>query len=133
FTEVGRSLARVVRLAVRSPLKAVVVDADGTLWSGAVGELGAAGVEPADHLDFQRYLLGLRASGVLLVLCSKNIEDDVWAVFDRPDMVLRREHLSAWRIGWHAKHVAVTDIAAELGVAVHDLVLVDDNPAELAE
>ncbi|WP_329791585.1 HAD-IIIC family phosphatase [Lentzea sp. DG1S-22] len=133
FSEAGRSLARVVRLGLRSSVKAVVVDGDGTLWSGAVGELGATGVAPADHLDFQRYLLGLRAGGVLLVLCSKNVEEDVWAVLDRPDMVLKREHLSAWRIGWRAKHVAVEEIAAELSIAVEDLVLIDDNPAELAE
>lgn len=138
FAEAGRALARAIRLTVRSAVKVVVLDADGTLWGGAVGELGAEGVAlgpgpAASHLDFQRFLLGLRDSGVLLALCSKNVEDDVWEVFARPDMVVRREHLSAWRIGWQAKHIAVTELAAELGIAVNDMVLVDDNPAELAE
>lgn len=138
FAEAGRALARAIRLTVRPAAKAVVLDADGTLWGGAVGELGAEGVAlgpgPAtSHLDFQRFLLGLRDSGVLLALCSKNVEEDVWEVFARPDMVVRREHLSAWRIGWHAKHLGVTELAAELGIAVNDMVLIDDNPAELAE
>jgi FkbH-like protein len=138
FAEAGLAVARAIRLTVRSAVKAVVLDADGTLWGGVVGEIGAEGIElgpgpAASHLDFQRFLLGLRDNGVLLTLCSKNDEADVWKVFARPDMVMRREHLSAWRIGWRAKSVGVTQLAAELGIAVNDMVLVDDNPAELAE
>ena len=134
----GAALARTIRLAIRPANKGIVLDADGTLWGGVVGELGADGVDLGPgagqaYLDFQRFLLELRADGVLLALCSKNTEADVWAAFKRPELHLRPEHLSAWRIDWRPKHVGIAEIADELGVGVDSLVLVDDNPAELAE
>lgn len=138
LAEAASLLARAIRLATRAPIKAVVLDADGTLWGGAVGELGPGGVDlgpgpAAAYLDFQRFLVALHGDGVLLTLCSKNLEEDVWAAFDRPDMVLRREHLSAWRIGWRPKREAIAELAEELGIGVDAVVFVDDNPAELAE
>src|SRR5262249_15039404 len=45
LTETAWALARAIRLAVRPARKAVVVDADGTLWGGAVGEVGADGID----------------------------------------------------------------------------------------
>jgi FkbH-like protein len=134
----GADLARAIRLAVQPARKAVVLDADGTLWSGAVSELGAAGIDlgpgPAEaHVRFQEALLRLRQAGLLLALSSKNAETDVWAAFSRREMRLRREHLSAWRIGWQPKHQAITEIAGELHISPDAMVLIDDNPAELAE
>ena len=135
---VGDALARAVRLTRQPAKKAVVLDADGTLWGGAVGEVGAEGVDlgpgPAEaYVGFQRFLLDLRANGMLLTLCSKNAESDVWAAFDRRDMRLRREHLSAYRIGWRPKHASIVELAAELNIGVDSMVFIDDNAAELAE
>ena len=83
-------------------LKCVAVDADYTLWHGAVGELGPAGVsvEPR-HAQLQARLIDLRERGVLIALCSRNEEADVWAVFERASgMMLSREHAHMWgRIG----------------------------------
>jgi len=40
-------------------------------------------------------------AGMLLCLCSKNREADVFAIFEqRTDMPLKREHLVSWRINW---------------------------------
>lgn len=135
---VGVGLSRTVGLLTVAARKAVVVDADGTLWGGAVGEAGPDGLDfgpgqAAAHLDFQSYLLDLRRAGVLLALCSKNTEADVWPAFERREMRLRREHLSAWRIGWDAKSGAIREIAGELGIATDAVVFIDDNPAEIAQ
>lgn len=135
---VGVGLSRTVGLLTVAARKAVVVDADGTLWGGAVGEAGPDGLDfgpgqAAAHLDFQSYLLDLRRAGVLLTLCSKNTEADVWAAFERREMRLRREHLSAWRIGWDAKSGAIREITGELGIATDAVVFIDDNPAEIAQ
>lgn len=133
----GEGLARAIILATRPARKVIVIDADNTLWGGAVGEAGPDGVDlgpgpAAAFLDFQSHLLDLRRAGVLLALCSKNTEQDVWAAFGRREMRLRREHLSAWRIGWDTKPDTVREIAAELGVGTDAVVFVDDNPAETA-
>lgn len=134
----GDALARAVRLILRPARKVLVLDADGTLWGGAVGELGAEGVDlgpgpGAAYPDFHRFLLHLRSAGTLLALCSKNNAGDVWAVFRRREMRLRPEHLSASRIGWRPKSAAIAEIAAELNVGTDAMVLIDDNAAELAE
>ncbi len=48
---------------------------------------------------FQRYLKGLEARGVLLVVASKNGDRDVREVFDKhPEMILRSDDISAWRV-----------------------------------
>ena len=64
-------------------VKCVVVDCDFTLWHGAVSEVGAAGIRvESRHVELQERLLALRQAGVLLALCSKNVEADVWAALD---------------------------------------------------
>ncbi len=61
-----------------------------TLWRGVVGEVGAEGVEfGEEHLLLQDVLAESSRNGVVVCLCSKNVEEDVWRVFDtRPDMHL---------------------------------------------
>jgi len=73
--------ARALLPSLAPPLKLVVVDCDYTLWHHAVGEVGALGVRLAPrHLALQKRLLLLRRRGVLICLCSRNTEDDVWQV-----------------------------------------------------
>jgi FkbH-like protein len=139
FRAAGERLAQLIRLSRRAARKVVVVDADHTLWGGVVGEDGPDGVDLRDggpgeaFRSLQGFLLELRRAGMLLALCSKNHEADVWAVFDRREMRLKQHHLAAWRIGWQPKSEVLRQIADELGLGVDSLVLIDDNPAELAE
>jgi HAD superfamily phosphatase (TIGR01681 family) len=85
--------------------KVVVVDCDNTLWRGVVGEVGPEGLEfDAGHRALHTALTTLAGSGVLVCLCSKNEEADVWRVFEaRPDFGLRREHVVAGMINWLPK------------------------------
>ena len=131
----GAICSRGVLPALAPPLKVVVVDCDYTLWHGAVGELGAAGVsvEPR-HAQLQARLIDLRERGVLIALCSRNEEADVWAAFERASgMLLSREHVSAFRIAPAlAKGAAVRALCVELRCAAEHVLFVDDNPAEVA-
>ena len=131
----GAICSRGVLPALAPPLKVVVVDCDYTLWHGAVGELGAAGVsvEPR-HAQLQARLIDLRERGVLIALCSRNEEADVWAAFERASgMLLSREHVSAFRIAPAlAKGAAVRALCVELRCAAEHVIFVDDNPAEVA-
>jgi FkbH-like protein len=139
FEVAGRRLARTVRLGLWPARKVVVVDGDNTLWGGVVGEDGADGVNLRDngpgaaHREFQAFLGELRSAGALLAVASKNDEADVWSVFARREMVLKKEDLAAWRIGWQPKSTSLREIAEELGVGTDSLVFIDDSPAELAE
>jgi FkbH-like protein len=139
FQQIGTLAGRLIRLHSRPARKVLVLDGDNTLWGGVVGEDGPQGVEiggdgpGAAYCHFQEYALELRRAGMLLALCSKNDEADVWKVLERGEMRIKREHLAAYRIGWEPKSAGLRAIAAELGLDVGSFVLIDDSGAELAE
>ncbi len=139
FAEVGERIARLLLLERRGARKVVVVDADNTLWGGVVGELGAHGIDLLDngpgeaYRAFQRYLLELQRAGLLIGLASKNNELDVWEAFDRKDMVLRRDDLTAWQVSWAPKSETIAAMAAELNLSPESVVFIDDSAIERAE
>ena len=127
---------RAPRASTLAPVrKVVVVDCDNTLWRGVVGEVGAEGVEfDAGHRALHALLTRLTESGVLVCLCSKNEEADVWRVFDtRPDFGLRRDHVVAAMINWQPKSQNLRTLAARLNLGLDSFVFIDDNPVECAE
>jgi amino acid adenylation domain-containing protein/FkbH-like protein/non-ribosomal peptide synthase protein (TIGR01720 family) len=131
----GTYLARQAIGLSRPPFKLIAVDCDNTLWRGICGEDGPTGVRlEAGHLALQRFLIEKQQAGFLLALCSKNNEADVWAVFDQhPEMLLRREHLVAWRIDWNAKSHNLLALAEELNIGANSLVFLDDSAMEIGE
>lgn len=118
--------------------KVLVTDLDETLWGGVVGEVGAEGVATGEkgkgrfHLAYQRFLAGLRGSGVLLAINSKNNEGDAREVFETrgTDMALAWDHFSAHRVNWADKASNLAEIADELGLGLDSFVFVDDSPTE---
>jgi len=127
-----RELARA--LAPRK--KVYCLDCDNTLWGGAVGELGAAGVSMGDEwLRVQRHFVALQQRGALLCLISRNHEADVRAVLRerRDEMALREEHLVAIRADWAPKSRHVLELASALCLGLASFVFVDDSPSECAD
>jgi FkbH-like protein len=117
--------------------KCILCDLDNTLWGGIVGEDGIEGIKLGNTYpgsafkDFQKNLKEASARGVMLALCSKNNEADVWEVFEKhPDMELTRGDIVAHRINWADKASAITEIAGELNIGTDSMVFIDDNPAE---
>jgi FkbH-like protein len=132
----GDRLGRLVSLARRGAAKVAAVDADNTLWGGVVGEDGVDHIDLFDsgpgeaYRDFQRYLLELRRAGLLITIVSKNDPRDVWDAFERPEMVVRRPHLAADRIGWGEKADSIAELAEELNLGIASFVFVDDSGVE---
>jgi FkbH-like protein len=135
FTALATMIARKFHVFKRPPKKVVVLDCDQTLWSGICGEDGPSGVCLNEaRSGLQQFMREQYDSGMLLCLCSKNNEEDVWAVFDHHvDMPLRREHFVASRINWQPKSANLRSLAAELRLGLDSFIFVDDNPAECAE
>ena len=135
------ALARAVTSATRVPYKALVLDCDGVLWGGVLGEDGPDGIKLGDTDPVgrafgavQRQLSRLAARGVLLALCSKNEPADVWDVIDsHPGMVLGREQFAAAEINWRPKSENILAIAKKLNILPEAIVFLDDNPAEVSE
>lgn len=117
--------------------KVLVLDCDGVLWQGVVGE-GSAMMEDW-CVEFQRQVVELESKGVLICLCSKNNPEDVheamrtqWFI---PDvlMPLQPERIVAEEISWDSKVNGLRRLAAKLNLGLDSFVFMDDSESELAE
>jgi amino acid adenylation domain-containing protein/FkbH-like protein/non-ribosomal peptide synthase protein (TIGR01720 family)/FkbM family methyltransferase len=135
FCALGTMLARKIFALKSYPYKVIALDCDHTLWNGVCGEDGVAGVKIDPPLrSLQEFIIGQQAAGKLICLCSKNQEEDVFAVFDQhPDMLLKRHHLVNWRINWRSKSENLKSLATELQLSLESFIFIDDNPVECAE
>lgn len=136
--EIAVEDAKYLRALKGKNKKCLVLDCDNVLWGGIVGEDGVPNLKLGQthpgsaFYEFQQEALNLFHRGVLLALCSKNNEDDVWEVFDaHPDMVLKRDHIAAASIGWHDKAEGLARIAEELNIGLDSLVFADDSEFEV--
>jgi len=120
--------------------RVVVLDLDNTLWGGILGDVGIEGIRLGGHdhtgeafVDFQRVVKALTNKGIALAIASKNYESNALAAIkNHPEMILRLEDISAWRINWDDKAKNIVEIAQELNLGLSSFVFIDDNPAERA-
>jgi FkbH-like protein len=135
--EIAEEIFRYVRPLKGKAKKCAVLDCDGVLWGGILGEDGFAGIKVGPtypgsmYYELQQELVNLSERGILLALCSKNNEDEVWDVFERhPGMILRRQHLATAQINWRDKATNLRQIAADLNIGLDSLVFLDDSEFE---
>lgn len=119
-------------------IKLIVVDLDGTLWGGIVGELGWSDLALGghDHIgeaysEFQKVLKGLSCHGILLAIASRNEESIAFEAMDlHPEMILSRSDFVSWRINWNDKAENIASIASELNIGLTNIIFIDDQSAE---
>ncbi|HXF45905.1 MAG TPA: HAD-IIIC family phosphatase [Burkholderiaceae bacterium] len=136
----GELLARLIAAARGRSRKCLVLDLDNTLWGGAIGDVGVAGIVLGQgsalgeaYLAVQRYAKRLQERGIILAVCSKNDPAIAEAAFrDHPEMVLQRSDFAAFVANWNDKAENLRAIAERLNIGLDSLVFVDDNPAERA-
>jgi len=133
----ARRLASLVRAACGLTSKCLVLDLDGTLWGGVIGEDGLAGIrlggdpEGEAYTAFQRYVQALRRRGIPLAVCSKNNEADALSVFrEHPETVLREDDFAVFLANWEPKPDNLRRVASMLNIGIDSLVFLDDNPME---
>lgn len=120
--------------------KCLILDCDNTLWGGVAAEDGLNGIQlhpevsPGKaYYELQQSILALSARGIMIALCSKNNEQDVWDILDsHPHCLIARSHLVSWRINWQNKADNIDSIAEELNIGVDSIVFVDDSAQECA-
>jgi FkbH-like protein len=135
--EIARHDLKFMRARLGKSRKCLVLDCDNTLWGGIVGEDGLEGIKlgktypGSAFYEFQQEILNLHRRGVIIALCSKNNEADVWEVFrNHPDMLLKEEHIAAAQINWDDKAANLRRLAADLNIGLDSMVYVDDNKFE---
>jgi FkbH-like protein len=138
--QLSRLWWRSLRALERPQKKVCVVDLDNTLWGGILGEDGLDGLQMADsgsglaYRRFQRSLLELRRSGILLAICSKNNpEEAIEALKSHPDCLLRPTDFAHMEIGWGLKSEAIARTAEKLSLGLDSFVFIDDSPVEREE
>jgi FkbH-like protein len=136
----SRLWLRSLRALERPQKKVCVVDLDNTLWGGILGEDGPDGLQMADsgsglaYRRFQRSLLELRRSGILLAICSKNNpQEAIEALESHPDCLLRPTDFANIEIGWGLKSEAILRTAEKLSLGLDSFVFIDDSPVEREE
>lgn len=135
YGALGTVVARKICAWNKQHFKVIVLDCDNTLWRGICGEDGALGVSVDESFGrMQEFLLERCKEGMLLAICSKNNEADVWEVFDKnPGMVLKKEHFVSRKINWQPKSANIRKIAEELNLGTDSFIFIDDSPAECTE
>jgi FkbH-like protein len=142
--EVFKEAATAVKSAIRGVTgrskKLIVLDLDGVLWGGIVGEDGWQNLKLGGHdpvgeafADFQRALQALSRCGIVLAIVSKNDESvALEAIRNHPEMVLQLNDFAGWRINWNDKAQNVADLISSLNLGADAVVFIDDNPVERA-
>lgn len=118
--------------------KCLVLDCDDTLWGGVIGEDGISGIRlgktypGSSYSELQQEILNLYYRGIIIAICSKNNEADVWEVFrSHPEMILREEHIATAQINWNDKATNLRQIAAVLNIGLDSMVFLDDSEFEV--
>jgi len=118
--------------------KCLILDCDNTLWGGIIGEDGLEGISLGNAYpgsafkDFQDSIVSLQKRGVIIAINSKNNLSDVREVFQtHPDMQLKEEHISCWRVNWQDKASNIREISKELNISLDSMVFLDDSEFEI--
>jgi len=129
---IAREIGRYIPALLTTPLKAIVLDLDNTLYEGVLGEDGINGIKP--FVELQKYLKGLKEQGFLLAIASKNEEIDVRTLFEnRKDFPLSFDDFSAYEINWDSKAENINKIAKKLNIGINSMLFIDDNIGEVEQ
>ena len=117
--------------------KVLLLDCDNTLWGDVLGEvginniiLGQDGLGQA-FKDFQKAILKIKNLGIILVLLSKNNENDVKEVLKKhKDMILKIKDIAKFKVNWKSKSLNISELSKELYLNPDSFVFWDDNPIE---
>ncbi|MFE6159101.1 HAD-IIIC family phosphatase [Streptomyces sp. NPDC056486] len=130
-------IGRLVGALTGRTKKCLVLDADGTLWDGILGDDGPEGIAAAGSFRgeafgaFQQVIKQLGAQGVLLAVCSKNDREPLLAVLrDHPDMALRENDFVDVTANWQPKDGNLLALAERINLGADSFVFTDDSPFE---
>lgn len=131
------SLSRLIASMIFGSKKLIVTDLDNTLWSGAIADVGVAGINMAPesaageaHRELQRWLLRMKEAGVLIAVASKNDRDDALAGLNHPDCLMSPNDFVQIEANWNSKDDSIRRICDQLNLLPQSVVFLDDNETE---
>ncbi len=131
------NLSHIIKALYGKNKKGLVLDMDNTLWGGVIGDDGIEGIKIGSETPdgevfyaFQKYLLEQSTIGNILMVSSKNEEENALAGLNHPSSVLRPDDFTIIKANWNPKSDNIRIIADTLDLGADSFVFVDDNPAE---
>lgn len=109
--------------------KVLICDCDNVLWNGIAGEENIFVDEK--KIQFQNVLLELYNNGILLCLCSRNLQESIDQAFADLRMPLKKENIVRSKINLENKANNIRAISNELNLSTSSFVFVDDSDYEL--
>ena len=117
--------------------KVLLLDCDNTIWGGVLAEDGMENIQVgqdgigAAFSDFQKTIMTIKNSGILIILVSKNNKSDVENVLkNHQSMILRKKDITAMKINWNEKSNNIKQLSYDLSLGLNSFVFWDDNPIE---
>jgi predicted enzyme involved in methoxymalonyl-ACP biosynthesis len=133
FSALGTMLARRMWGVAENHYKVIALECDQVLWSGHCGQDKPVVVD-GPRLALQKSLLQQRDAGMLLCLCSRSREEDVWAAFEgNPEMALQRDDFIATAISPKASAESLGNLADELGFEPDSFIFLHADAGACAE
>ncbi|XP_028402765.1 uncharacterized protein LOC114525576 [Dendronephthya gigantea] len=134
YCHLGYSVARAVRACVwDSKYKVIAVDADYTLWDGECAQETVRFKK--GNYELHEFLLKKKAEGMLLVILSKNKQEDIDDVFERQknEMNLKKADFTLIVANWESKWKNIRHVSNTLNLGIDSFVFIDDNLVECEE
>ena len=126
FQTVGALLQTFQKYLPDAALKKVLIcDCDNVLWNGIAGEESIFMDER--NVRFQNMLIELYGKGVLLCLCSRNLQEHIDRAFADLRMPLEKKHILISKINLSNKAENIRAISNELNLSADSFVFVDDS------
>lgn len=124
----GTEIARKIVSIYRQQCKVIILDCDNTMWRGIIAEDGVNGIEITDEYRYlQEFMKKQYENGRLLAVCSKNDIDNLMPVFERTDMILKKEMFVDIIANWNPKYLNVQQLVQKLNLSAESCVFIDDD------
>ncbi len=134
------ALLKAIRIFFNQPLKLIIVDLDGTLWSNNLAEEGPDKMVASKKSSEQSkngvatFLKNCGEKGVLLAICSKNNLDDVLKVMNNlENFPLVAEDFVYIKANWESKTKNVLEIISKLQFSQESVCFIDNSIEQCAE
>ena len=134
---IAKNLKKIAIRINKPNKKALLLDCDNTLWGGVIAEDGLNKIRIGEEeeglafFEFQKAIKKLKDQGVIIILVSKNIEEDIFNVFKmHGGMILKMKDISAHKINWKDKAKNISTLSKDLNLTLDSFVFWDDNPIE---
>jgi len=134
---VAKSLTDIILSTNGILKKCLILDLDNILWGGIIAEDGIENIQIGNlgigkaFTEVQLWAKQLKERGILLAICSKNIEETAKEPFiNHPDMILRQDDIAIFVANWNSKSDNIRYIQSKLNIAYDSMVFLDDDRLE---